>query len=72
MFTSTQPTRRQSGTAVYGIATEGLSVIFSTITRKGLLKSRLFGALQGDLVVHPGDGNVEKKRRAGSRCWSSV
>ena len=51
MFTSTQPTRRQSDAAIYGIATEGLSVIFLTIIRKGLLKSWLFGALEGDLVI---------------------
>ena len=51
MFTSTQPPRRQSDAAIYGIAIEGLSVIFLTIIRKGLLKSWLFGALEGDLVI---------------------
>jgi hypothetical protein len=42
--------RGRSDTSVYGVATDGLSYVFVTITHEGVLKlSRQFDVMQGDL-----------------------
>jgi hypothetical protein len=42
--------RRRSNTSVYGVATDGLSFVFVTITHEGVLKqSKLFSIMHRDL-----------------------
>jgi hypothetical protein len=44
--------RGRSNTSVYGVATDGLSYVFVTITHEGVLKqSRLFNVMDGDLLT---------------------
>ena len=44
--------RGRSNTSVYGVATDGLSYVFVTITHEGVLKlSRVFDVMQGDLPI---------------------
>jgi hypothetical protein len=51
--------RGRSDTSVYGVAIDGLSYVFVTITHGGVLKqSRQFDDCVGVLAVHLGHGSV--------------